>query len=83
MIVPMILSTPNRMTVQTKKVDKNKKPRGRPPTGRGHQVNVMIGSDVKAALQSYIADRGGSIKVTEAIRRLLLEGLGAKGYFRE
>ena len=43
----------------------------------------MIGSDVKAALQSYIADRGGSIKVTEAIRRLLLESLGAKGYFRE
>lgn len=71
------------MSLQTKKVDKNKKPRGRPRTGRGHQINVMVGSDVMGALQAYIADRGGGIKATEAIRRLLLESLGSKGYFRE
>ena len=83
MIVPVILSTPNRMTLQTKNVDKNKKPRGRPRTGRGHQINVMVGDDIKKALNDYIVDRGGGIRETEAIRRLLLESLGRHGYFRE
>ena len=79
----MILSTPNRMTLQTKKVDKNKNPRGRPRTGRGHQINVMVGDDIKKALNDYIMDRGGGIRETEAIRRLLLESLGRHGYFRD
>lgn len=83
MIAPSFSSTPNRMALQTKKVEKNKRPRGRPRTGRGHQVNVMVGSDVMLALHAYVADRGGDIKVTEAIRRLLLESLGQKGYFRD
>lgn len=42
----------------------------------------MIGTDVRDALHAYIHDRGGGIRVTEAIRRLLLESLGQKGYFR-
>lgn len=63
-------------------VEKKKKPRGRPRTGRGHQVNVMLTREVKAALDEYISDRGGHMKATEAIRRLLLESLGQLGYFR-
>lgn len=42
----------------------------------------MLTQDVKAALDEYIEDRGGGMKATEAIRRLLLESLGQKGYFR-
>ena len=82
MIVPVIWSTPNRMATQTKNVEKKKK-RGRPVTGRGHQVNVMVTTDVMTALQAYVSDRGGGFKTTEAIRRLLLESLGRHGYFRD
>ena len=70
------------MSVQTKNVDKKKK-LGRPVTGRGHQINVMVGNDIKKALSDYIMDRGGGIRETEAIRRLLLESLGRAGYFRD
>lgn len=70
------------MTKQEKNVDENKKPRGRPRTGRGHQINVMITTEMKLAMDEYITDRGGHIKPTEAVRRLLLESLGRLGYFR-
>ena len=70
------------MTGQQKSVDKNKRPRGRPRTGRGHQINLMVNTEMRDALRTYIEDRGGGFKATEAIRRLLLESLGSKGCFR-
>jgi hypothetical protein len=42
----------------------------------------MVNTEMRDALRTYIEDRGGGFKATEAIRRLLLESLGSKGCFR-
>jgi hypothetical protein len=58
------------------KVDKEKKPRGRPPTGRGTLISSRIPPAVVVLLDAW-ASKNDTTR-SDAIRALLMVALGVK-----
>lgn len=59
--------------------DKEKRPRGRPRTGRDPAVTVRIPAQIGAAIAAWIElQPGPKPSRSEAIRRLIEEGLGSE-----
>lgn len=55
-----------------------KRPRGRPATGKGEQVNVRLLPDLLAALDKQVAETGAESRA-EAIRQIVTAFLKRRG----
>lgn len=62
------------MTGQDKNLEKNKARRGRPASGRGHQVNLIMPTEMVRRIDLWASEQPGKPKRTEAVR--LLVGIG-------
>lgn len=64
-------------------ISDNKKSRGRPvTTGTGQMIGVRLLPDQLAALDLWIAAKGGNMSRPEAIRRILDNEMGLRGQGR-
>lgn len=57
------------------------KKRGRPPTGQIPHVTARVPQEVLDAIDRYVGD-GKAASRTEAIRKILAEFLGRRGYLK-